>query len=44
MLKFFANGGFFIRPMLLCSVVSLAIIVERAFFLRRSRILPRGVA
>ena len=44
MLKFFADGGFFIWPMLLCSVVSLAIIVERAFFLRRSRILPQSVA
>ena len=31
MIKFFASGGFFIWPMLLCSVVSLAIIVERAF-------------
>lgn len=30
--------------MLVCSVVSLAIIVERAFALRRSRVLPRQVA
>src|SRR3989344_3233536 len=44
MIKFFASGGFFIWPMLLCSVVSLAIIVERAFALRRSRVLPQQVA
>jgi len=44
MFKFFAQGGVFIWPMLVCSVVSLAIIVERAFALRRSRVLPRQVA
>ena len=44
MLKFFAQGGVFIWPMLFCSMVSLAIIIERAFALRRSRVLPRQVA
>jgi biopolymer transport protein ExbB len=44
MLKFFAQGGIFIWPMLFCSIISLAIIIERAFALRRSRVLPRQVA
>ncbi len=44
MLKFFASGGFFMWPLALCSVVSLAIIIERAFFLRRPRVLPPQVA
>jgi biopolymer transport protein ExbB len=44
MMQFFESGGFFMWPLLLCSMISLAIIIERAFFLRRSRILPVPVA
>jgi len=38
---FFTKGGFFMLPLGICSVVSLAIILERAFALRRSRVISK---
>ncbi len=38
----FQQGGVVMYPILLCSVVALAIFLERLFALRRSRIIPQG--
>ena len=38
MTDLFLKGGFFIWPILLCSIVSLAVILERALFFRRTRL------
>jgi biopolymer transport protein ExbB len=43
MLEFIIKGGPVIVPLLLCSVISLSIIVERCLSLRRSRILRYDV-
>ena len=40
MVEFLGKGGFFIVPILLCSIVALAIFVERLFSLRRHRVVP----
>ena len=40
MLEFLGKGGVFIAPILLCSIVALAIFVERLFSLRRHRVVP----
>jgi biopolymer transport protein ExbB len=37
---FFHQGGIFMVPIVFCSVLSLAIILERGLFLRRSKIIP----
>ncbi len=41
--EFFVKGGPLMWPLLACSVVALAIIVERAFALRQSRIIPKDL-
>ena len=43
MLEFLGKGGVFIVPILLCSVVAVAIFVERLFSLRRQRVAPAGL-
>ena len=47
MLEFLGKGGFFMVPILLCSVTAVGIFVERLFSLRRRRVAPaelvRGV-
>ncbi len=40
MLEFLGKGGVFIVPILLCSIVALAIFVERLLSLRRHRVVP----
>jgi biopolymer transport protein ExbB len=40
--ELFVKGGFFMYPLALCSVVSLTIIIERFFALRRRNVIPRG--
>lgn len=40
MLEFLGKGGVFIVPILLCSVVAVAIFLERLFSLRRQRVVP----
>lgn len=44
MLEIVVAGGWLMVPILLCSVLSLAIILERAWSLRRNRVLPNGVS
>ncbi|GAB4249195.1 MAG: MotA/TolQ/ExbB proton channel family protein [Candidatus Methylacidiphilales bacterium] len=41
--SFFKSGGLFMIPIGLCSIVSLAFILERSFALRRSRIIPTAL-
>lgn len=43
LIGFLQSGGLFMIPIGLCSVVSLAFILERAFALRRSRIIPAAL-
>ena len=43
MLELVLAGGWLMSPIVLCSVLSLAIIIERAWTLRRQRVLPSGV-
>ena len=43
-LHFFQLAGVFIVPLIICSVVGLAIIIERTFALRRKRIIPDSLA
>lgn len=38
MMDFLSKGGFFIWPILLCSIISIAVILERALFFRRTRV------
>ena len=40
MFEFLSKGGFFMVPILLCSVAALAIFVERLWSLRRWRVVP----
>ncbi|MBN1503865.1 MAG: MotA/TolQ/ExbB proton channel family protein [Candidatus Eisenbacteria bacterium] len=37
MVDFYVRGGFFMHPILLCSILGLAIILERAYVLSRAR-------
>jgi len=39
--EFFQRGGYTMVPLILCSVLALAIIIERSLALRRSQVLPR---
>ncbi len=41
MIQLLFRGGYTMIPILLCSVISLAVIIERAFSLRSARVLPR---
>lgn len=43
MLEFVLAGGVLMWPIVLCSIVALAIVAERAFVLQRSRVLPSAV-
>ena len=38
-----AKGGWLMVPILFCSVVVLAVLIERLWFLRRERVLPTGL-
>ena len=40
MYQFIMKGGFLMYPIILCSIITLAILFERLFALRRSRIIP----
>jgi len=40
---FIQKGGVFMYPIILCSVVSLAIVFEKLWVLRKSRIMPDGL-
>lgn len=40
MMTLFQSGGWLMWPLLLCSIISLAIVVERAWTLREANILP----
>ncbi len=37
------EGGWVMVPLFLCSILGLAIIVERLFALRRNKVLPQNV-
>ncbi|MFH1038364.1 MAG: MotA/TolQ/ExbB proton channel family protein [PVC group bacterium] len=41
MVQLLIRGGYTMIPILLCSVVSLAVIIERAFSLRAGKVIPR---
>ena len=41
MVQLLIRGGYTMIPIFLCSVISLAVIIERAFSLRTAKILPR---
>ncbi len=43
MLELIKSGGWLMLPILLCSVIAMAIIVERFWTLRRKRIVPKGL-
>lgn len=43
MLDFIQSGGFFMWPLLACSILTLAIVIERFWTLRRSKITPHGM-
>jgi len=43
MLNIVVAGGWLMLPIILCSALTMAIVVERAIVLRRRRVLPRGV-
>ncbi|MBJ7538145.1 MotA/TolQ/ExbB proton channel family protein [Marinomonas transparens] len=43
MLTFIQTGGFFMWPLLACSILALAIIIERFWTLRKARIAPKGL-
>lgn len=40
MIELILKGGIFIYPIILCSVIALAVFLERLWILRRSRIIP----
>jgi len=42
MLNFIIKGGVFIYPIIICSIVSLTIFIERVLSLRRKKILPEA--
>lgn len=42
--EFIKDGGPVMVPLLLCSVVALALILERTWGLRRGRVIPRGAS
>lgn len=43
MLDFIKSGGFFVWPLLLCSIIAMAIIIERFWALRRNKVAPRNL-
>jgi biopolymer transport protein ExbB len=40
MIELIVKGGVFMYPIIFCSIVALAVFIERVFFLRRKRIIP----
>jgi biopolymer transport protein ExbB len=42
MIEFFVRGGVFMYPILFCSIVALAVFLERLWVLRRDHIIPEG--
>jgi len=44
MIQLLMRGGYTIVPIILCSIISLAVIIERGFSLREKKIIPRGLA
>lgn len=42
--EFIQKGGIFMYPIILCSIISLTIIMEKLWVLRRSKIIPEGLA
>lgn len=40
MIELVVKGGVFMYPIIFCSIVALAVFIERVFFLRRKRIIP----
>jgi len=42
-LDFIQSGGLFMWPLLACSILTLAIVIERFWTLRRSKITPQGM-
>jgi biopolymer transport protein ExbB len=44
MVQLLIRGGYTMIPIILCSVISLAVIIERGFSLREKKILPRRLA
>ncbi|MEP0072434.1 MAG: MotA/TolQ/ExbB proton channel family protein, partial [Marinomonas sp.] len=43
MLAFIQTGGFFMWPLMACSILTLAIILERFWTLRKSGVVPNGL-
>lgn len=43
MLAFIQTGGFFMWPLMACSILTLAIILERFWTLRQSGVVPKGL-
>lgn len=43
MIELIQAGGWLMAPIILCSIVALAIVIERSLALRRSRINPAGI-
>lgn len=43
MLEIILAGGWLMAPIILCSVLSLTIIAERVWTLRRSKVVPKGI-
>jgi biopolymer transport protein ExbB len=43
MIEYFIKGGIFMYPILLCSIIALAIFFERLWSLRRDRVAPPGL-
>ncbi len=41
---FIQKGGIFMYPIIACSIISLTIVMEKFWVLRRSRIIPEGLA
>ena len=41
MIELILKGGIFIYPIILCSIIALAVFLERLWMLRRSRIIPK---
>jgi len=44
MIQLLFRGGYTMIPIILCSVISLAVIIERGFSLREKKIIPRRLA
>jgi biopolymer transport protein ExbB len=40
---FFVQGGIFMIPLVLCSIVSIAFIIERGIALKREKVLPKNI-